>query len=222
MRYCENCRVYIRGNRGRCVLCGNALSSAGDEAADESVFPDFPPEYERHLAIRIMLLVSISVIVVSFAVRMIFPTSVNWPAFVFFGLLSVWLSLIIIIRKRHNIPKTIVWQVSVVSLLSLVWDRQTGWLGWSVDYVIPTVFAAAILVMYITGRITRLSLNDYAFYALLSGLFGVVPTLFIVFRLADVLYPSIICVAASIVFLSALFIFHGGSLKRELNKRLHI
>lgn len=224
MQYCNNCRVHIRGNMERCVLCGNILSpdESGPDAEYGDVFPEIPPEYERHLAMRIMVFVSVAVIVASFAVRMIFPSDVNWPLFVLFGLGSMWLSLITIVRKRHNIPKTIVWQVTVVSVLSLLWDSATGWRGWSVNYVIPTAFVVAILVMYITGKITKLKLSNYIFYALLSGLFGVIPTLFIVFGLANVLYPSIICVAASVIFLAALFIFLGGNIRKELKKRMHV
>lgn len=222
MQYCENCRVYVRGNKERCVLCGNRLSPAEGREKEPNLFPDIPPEYERHLALRIMILVSVTAIVASFAARMIFPTSVNWPLYVLFGLLSIWLSLIIIVRKRHNIPKTIVWQVSIVSVLSIFWDWQTGWHGWAISYFIPFVFVAAILVMYITGKITRLRIRDYIFYAFLSGLFGIIPVVFIAADLADVVYPSIISVAANIIFLSALFIFHGGNIQKELEKRMHL
>ncbi|NCB52095.1 MAG: hypothetical protein EOM54_09480 [Clostridia bacterium] len=222
MQYCDNCRVYVRGNKERCVLCGNQLSPAGRGEEEPDLFPDIPPEYESHLALRIMILFSVTTIVASFAARMIFPTTVNWPLYVLFGLLSMWLSLIIIVRKRHNIPKTIVWQVSIVSVLSIFWDWQTGGHGWAADYVIPFAFVTAILVMYITGKITRLKIRDYVFYALLSGLFGIIPVVFIIFDLAEVIYPSIISVAANIIFLSALFIFQGKNIKKELEKRLHI
>jgi hypothetical protein len=224
MQYCSHCRVNIRGNMKRCVLCGNILppDENGPDLEYGAIFPEIPPEYERHLAMRIMVFVSIVAIVASFAVRMIFPSDVNWPLFVLFGLCSMWLSLVLIIRKRHNIPKTIVWQVTIVSVLSVLWDGLIGWRGWSVNYVIPIVFVVAILVMYITGKITKLRLSNYVFYALLSGLFGIIPTLFIVFGLADVLYPSIICVSASVIFLAALFIFLGGNIRRDLKKRMHL
>ena len=222
MKYCNNCRVHVRGTNETCVLCDNPLSCGEGDDGREDPFPEIPPEYERHLAMRIMILVSVSAVVISFTVRILIPTPVNWPLFVLFGLLCTWASLIVIIRKRHNIPKTIIWQVSIVSISSVLWDSQTGWHGWSVDYVIPTAFAAAILVMYIAGKITRLKINDYIFYALISGFFGIAPALFILFNVAQVRYPSLICVASSIIFLSALFLFHGSNIKKELKKRMHI
>jgi len=222
MSYCNHCRVHLRGKSDRCVLCGNALVNATLPDTEGEIFPDIPLAVESHLAIRILVFISIVGAVVSFAVRMIIPSSVNWPIFVVLGLVSVWLSLIFIVRKRYNIHKTIVWQVTIVAGLSLFWDWETGWRGWSLDYLIPSLFIAALLVMYITAKIFRLSIRDYLFYALLSGLFGIVPIAFILFGWVDILYPSIICVAISIIFLAALFIFEGKNIKNELNKRMHI
>lgn len=222
MHYCSQCRVKVRGNRERCVLCGNTLSKHGAEDDDEDVFPDIPPVFESHLAIRILVFISLSVAVASFAIRMIFPTDVNWPVFVIFGLVSLWIGLIVVVKKRHNTPKTIMWQVAVVSLLSIFWDWQTGWRGWSVDYLIPSVYVIAELVMYITAKIMKLSIRDYLTYALLDGLFGILPVLFILFGWVKTLYPSILCAAFSVIFLAAIFIFQGSHIKKELNKKMHI
>ncbi len=169
-----------------------------------------------------MIFISISVVVISFSAYLVFPTDINWPLLVVFGLASTWISLLVIIRKRHNIPKTILWQVVIVTLLSLFWDWETGWIGWSVDYVIPITYVAAMLVMYVSARIMRLSVRDYITYALLDGSFGIIPIAFIIFNWASTIIPSIICTASSLIFLSAIFIFHGESIKVELDKRMHI
>lgn len=222
MRYCSHCRVLIRGKNQRCALCGNTLPVPELVDEQEGIFPEIPPTYERHLAIRIMVFISFATVVASFAIRMIFPTGINWPIFVVFGLISMWLSLIIVLRKRHDIPKTIMWQVAIVSLLSVFWDWQTGWRGWSLDYIIPIVSVAAVLVMYITARIMKLGFRDYITYALLDGLLGILPVLFILFDWVNTPYPSIICVAISVIFLSAVFIFQGEKIREELNKKMHI
>ncbi|WP_242941196.1 DUF6320 domain-containing protein [Sporobacter termitidis] len=188
----------------------------------EEVFPVISPAYERHLAIRILVFISFAAVVASFAIRMIFPTDVNWPLFVVFGLVSMWLSLVVIVRKSHNIPKTIMWQVTVVTLLSILWDWQTGWRGWSINYLMPIIYVSAELVMYITARIMKLSIRDYITYAMLDGLFGILPVIFILFGWVQVLYPSVICIAVSVIFLAGIFIFQGEDIKNEWNKRMHI
>lgn len=222
MQYCSQCHLKVRGNRERCVLCGNTLSAPNTDEKDVDVFPDIPPAYESHLALRILVFISFVVVIASFAVRIIFPTDTNWPVLVIFGLVSMWLGLIIVLKKRHHIPKTIIWQVAVISLLSVFWDWQTGWRGWSLDFVVPIVYVTAMLVMYITAKIMKLNTRDYLIYALMDGLFGFLPVLFILFRWVKTLYPSILCVALSIIFLAAIFIFHGDQIKKELNKKMHI
>ncbi len=203
-------------------MCGNSVPLTSDEEKMEEAYPDIPLAYESHLAIRIMVFISVTVAVCSFAVYMIFPTDVNWPLFVLFGLASMWLSLSVILRKRYNIPKIIFWQVIIVSILSLFWDWQTGWFGWSIDYVIPFIYVAAILVMYVTAKIMKLSIKDYIMYAFLDALFGIIPITFIAFDIVRVLYPSILCVTASIIFVAAIFLFQGRSIREELDKRMHV
>lgn len=222
MQYCNYCRVYIRGNTRKCQLCGNILTADSCEDKQQEVYPRIPPAYERHLAVRIMLFISIVAIVVNFAVYIMFPISIKWPVFVVFGLLSMWISLIMVIRKRHNIPKNIMWQVTIALVLSIFWDWRTGWRGWSLDYVTPIVCIAAMLVMYVTAKIMKLSIRDYIIYSLIDGLFGIIPILFILLNWVNVYYPSIICVGTSIIFLSAIFIFQGENIKIELDKRMHI
>ncbi len=222
MKYCSQCQLKIRGSGARCVLCGNTLQTTDADEDSKDVFPDIPPAYESHLAIRILLFISFAAVVASFAIRMIFPIDTNWPVFVISGLVSMWLGLIVVVRKKHHIPKTIIWQVAVVSLLSVFWDWQTGWRGWSLDYLIPIVYVAAELIMYITAKIMRLSARDYLTYVLLAGLFGILPVLFILFHWVKILYPSILCAAFSLIFLAALFIFQGDQIIKELNKKMHI
>ncbi len=212
----------IKGNRNKCPLCGNILPGDDDADVQVEIYPEIPPAYERHLAMRIMVFISIVTIVASFVVYKILPSEVNWPMFVVLGLISMWLSLIVVKRKRHNITKNIMWQVILVSLLSVIWDWRTGSRGWSLDYVIPILCVAAMFVMYVTAKVMKLRIRDYIAYFLLDGLFGIIPIMFIIFDLVNVWYPSAVCVGMSIIFLSAILIFQGENIKNELDKRMHI
>ncbi|NLV87158.1 MAG: hypothetical protein GX025_08085 [Clostridiales bacterium] len=222
MLYCPQCGVYIRGKAERCVLCQSCLEPSDKDYGDEEVFPEIPLAFEAHLALRILVFISFTAIIASFSIRMLFPTAINWPVFVAFGLVSMWLGLIVILRKRHNIPKAIIWQVSLVALLSLFWDWQTGWHGWSLDYVIPASCVTAELLMYISAKIMKLGARDYIIYAMLGAIFGILPVAFILFNWVRVLYPAVICVTVSIVFLAGIFIFQGKDIRDEWNKRMHI
>lgn len=221
MKYCNHCEVNITQSREKCILCGNFVSTISDEKP-EDIFPEIPPTFESHLGLRIMIFISICTIVISFVIDMIFPSYINWPLLMVFGLLSIWIGLFVIIQKRYNIHKKIIWQVIIVSILSLFWDWNTGWQGWSITYVIPIICISAMVIMYVTAKIMKLSIRNYILYALIDGVLGIVPALFILFGWVRVKYPSIISVGISIMFLSAIFIFKGKEIKEELNKKMHI
>lgn len=220
MQYCEHCKVHIRGNRKYCPLCQNPLSGNGSQA--EEVFPIIPETYQYNIILRVMIFISISTIVISMAINSIFPVDVNWPMFIISGILCMWISLAIVIRKRHNIPKTITWQVAAISILAVIWDWRIGWKGWSLDYVIPVACVGAMIVMAITAKVMRLAVRNYLIYFLLDGIFGFLPVIFLLFHLLNVKYPSIICVAVSLISISALALFQGENMKEELDKKMHI
>ena len=221
MKHCRYCKVDIRQERDRCILCENILEK--DLGGDyEEVFPQIAPFYESHLALKIMFFISIAALVLSFSINIIFPSNINWPILFMFAIISTWGGLIIVVQKRYHIPKKIVWQVVIISILAVFWDYKIGWRGWSLDYVIPIACVSAIIIMYVTAKIMHLSVEDYITYILLDGIFGIIPVLFIIFDLVNVIYPSIISISFSIISLSAIFIFQGQEIKTEITKRMHI
>jgi hypothetical protein len=76
--------------------------------------------------------------------------------------------------------------------------------------------------MAIISKIRRFPIEDYILYIIIDGLFGVIPILFILFGLLDVLYPTVICIATSIISLSTIMIFEDKKLMAEIKRRLHV
>lgn len=220
MQYCEHCKIHLRGNRKKCPLCQNSLMKNGNDS--EEVFPEIPVTYQNNVFIRMLIFLSISIIVVSFAINAMFPTKVNWSMLVISGIICMWISLGVVIKKRNNIPKSIVWQVAIISILAAIWDWRTGWKGWSIDFVIPIACVVAMIVMYVTAKIMHLSVRNFLIYLLMDGIFGIIPIVFFLFDKLKYRYPSIICVTLSIISLSAIIIFEGENIKEELNKRMHL
>ncbi|MDF2542833.1 MAG: putative rane protein [Herbinix sp.] len=220
MILCEHCKVSIKGNQSQCPLCGGILQG---KAKDEDVFPPIPTIYQEfNIFIRVIILISIAVMAICFAINVIFTSESRWSFLVAGAVLCMWVSLFFIIRKKNNIPKTIVWQVGLISVLTVIWDYSMGWHGWSIDYVIPSIYVVAMLVMAIAAKILKISVRDYIVYILVDGLFGFIPVIFLLFGGLSVKYPSVICVSVSVISLSALLLFEGENIKAELNKIMHI
>ncbi len=221
MQNCDNCKVYLKGNHKVCPLCGGIIQD--NEEVSEEVFPYIPTIYQEfNIYIRTLILISIAVMVISFAVNLMFTEESRWSLLVAAGVLCMWISLFFIIRKKNNIPKTILWQVALIVVLSILWDFSMGWIGWSIDYILPTVCVGAMIVMAISAKLLKIGTRDLIIYFFVDGIFGFIPIIFLLFGGLHVLYPSVICVAASAISISAMIIYEGENMKVELNKRMHI
>lgn len=220
MKYCNNCKVHVAGNRKNCPLCQEIL--VGEKFKDE-VFPKISFVYKEHgLFFKVMLLVAIIIASVSVAINILLPQKGAWSLFVLGGLGSVWASMITAINKRSNIPKNIVYQVMIISVIVVLWDLLTGWKGWSITYVIPFVCFSAMISMAIISKVLKLYVEDYILYIIIDGLFGLVQIIFIFTGGLSVLYPSLICIVTSVISLSTILIFEEKKLRAEIKRRLHM
>ena len=221
MQTCEHCKVYLKGNQKVCPLCGGIIQN--DDFEREEVFPHIPTIYQEfNILIRTMILLSIIVMVICFAVNLLITRELHWSLYVAAGILCMWLSLYFIIHKKHNIPKTIVWQVALIDILSVLWDASMGWHGWSIDYVLPIVCIMAMIVMAIAAKLLKIGVRDFIIYLFIDIVYGFIPLLFLLFGGLHIWLPSVICVAASAISLAAILLYEGDNMKAELKKRMHI
>ncbi|MEG0943845.1 MAG: DUF6320 domain-containing protein [Angelakisella sp.] len=221
MQLCDKCKLTIVGSHTVCPLCQGQLTGTPEPDAD--MFPHIETLLQKHhLFIRILFFITAVLVVCCFAANYVFPYPGFWSGFVAAGVGCMWLSMIIVFRKRHNIPKTIVWQAVLFSIFSVIIDAMTGWHRWSLDYAIPCFFIVAILAMWAVAAILRLKTEDFLVYMLIDLLIGVVPVILLCFDLVGVNLPSVLCAVASIISFIALLAFKDKALRAELSKRLHM
>lgn len=221
MQVCEKCKLNIIGSHMVCPLCQGQL--AGRPNPENDMFPHIESILKKHsFLIRMLFFVSAVMLVLCLAANYLFAYQGFWSFFVALGVLCMWLSMIILFRKRHNIPKTIIWQAVLFSLFTVAVDVTTGWHRWSLDYAVPCFFIVAILAMWAVAAILRLKTEDYLVYLLIDLMMGVVPVIFLVFDLVSARLPSVFCAMASAISFIALLAFKDKALKSEIEKRLHM
>ena len=221
MLYCKNCNVHLSGEYARCPLCQGHLTGEADRG--ENVFPAVPPGAQvPHALLARLAFGSVVAAAACIAVNLILPSGGWWFLFVVGGILSLWISLALVLRKRRNIPKTILWQVGALSLLGYLWDLSTGFQGWSLDYVLPILCTSAMVAMTVIAKARRLEIQDYIFYLAIDCVFGVLSfTLLAAGKIGETI-PSAVCFASTLVFLAALLLFQGKSLRAEFQRRFHL
>lgn len=212
MRLCEKCGVTVEGAMKYCPLCQAETRKLDGDTRE--TFPSIPTVYKKYnLFFRILIFASVVAGVVSVTVNLLIPTPVFWAFFVLVGIACMWVMLAISVRKRRNIPKSILYQVVVVSLLAVLWDAITGWHGWSLNYVLPIVCTGAMIAMSVIARVLNLHFEDFIIYILIDAVFGIVPVIFLISGHVQAPIPSFCCVAGSVISLAALFLFEGERMK---------
>lgn len=221
MLYCKNCKIHLSGNYMRCPLCKGELTGEADQIGN--VFPTVPVHTTAHHALLTWLAFgSVAAAAVCIAVNLILPSGGWWFLFVVCGIISFWISLALVLKKKTNIPKTVLWQVGILSVLAYIWDRFTGCRGWSLNFVLPILCTSAMVAMSVIAKIQKLEIQNYIFYLVIDCIFGILSfTLLVIGRTTEVI-PSAICFASTIIFLAALLIFQGKALRAEIQRRFHL
>ena len=221
MRRCPDCSVDVEGTWTRCPLC--AAPMAGEPVA--SPFPDVPLRFSRRRVLRVLFLTSIAVILASFALQLLFRRdldSLGVLRSVWLGVSSMWLVVLMAVRKRRNIAKSTVYLVVLVGLVCVYWDYLTGWHRWSLTYAVPITCGASIIALLITVQVMHIDVGEHIVYSGLTVLLGLTPIGFLAFGWVSTPLPSAICGALSLVALAVLQLARGKEVRHEHAKRLHV
>jgi hypothetical protein len=175
--------------------------------------------------LRVLFLASLAVILASFVVQLLFSRGVEGIGAlrsVWLGVITMWLVVLMAVRKRRNVAKGTVYLVVLVGLICVYWDYLTGWHGWSLNYAVPIVCACSIVALLITVRVMRIEVGEHIVYSGLTVLLGLAPIGFLAFGWVTTPLPSAICGALSVVVLVLLQLARGAEVRHELSKRLHL
>jgi hypothetical protein len=220
MRRCTDCAVDIEGTWTRCPLCTAPV--AGEAMA--SPLPAVPLRFSRRRVVRVLFLTSITVILASFVAQLLFSrglAGIGVLRSVWLGVVTMWLVVLMAVRKRRNVAKGTVYLVVLIGLVCVYWDYLTGWRGWSLTYAVPIVSACSIVALLITVRVMRIEVGEHIVYSGLTLLLGLAPLAFVAFGWVTNPLPSSICGALGLT-LVLMQLARVPDLRHELAKRLHL
>ena len=221
MLHCKNCKVNLPDDPLQCPLCQGDLS--GTPREEGNVFPVLSRHTipSRSLLAKVTFC-SVAIAAVCLAINLSLPGGGWWFLFVVAGIASLWVDFALILKKRKNLHKNILWQVTAISLIAYVWDRFTGFHGWSLDYVLPILCTCAMIAMFVVAKARRLHIQEYILYLVMVCILGMLSFILIVGGAVRVAVPSAICFASSVLFLASLLFFEGKALHTEIQRRLHL
>ncbi|MBM6614774.1 hypothetical protein JTF06_07700 [Desemzia sp. RIT804] len=222
MKYCPHCQVNVKGEWAKCPLCQQSLAATETLENVPSPYPDIPLRFSKKKAFKWLTLSSLLIIVGFFVGGFFFPSPMSVWQMSLFGIISLWLVVLIIIRKRRNIAKGIVYLIVFSSLICFYLDYLAGWNAWSTTYAIPIICSFATVAMFFAVRIVRLKVGDYILYLLTATLLGFLPTTFLFFNWTTWPFPSQLSLLLSTMMFIWIIINHGKDILSELQKRAQI
>ena len=148
--------------------------------------------------------------------------SLDWFWFAGAGCACAWLVVMVAYFKRRNILKNEMWQLLILSVIAILWDRFTGWRGWSVEFVLPFGALAVQFSIPVIAKVNRLEREEYLFYLVQAGVAGLIPIVLVWTGIVRLVYPSVVCAGISFLTVAALFIFCLKDTLQEFHKKLRM
>lgn len=223
MSSCPNCKILIKNNQNTCPFCQTPLIEIEKrENENRTSFLNPPLRFDRKKLVQAFVIFSLVITLAYFIVQLFYSFHFFGLEYVVFGLLITWVMLVILIRKRRNIVKGIVYLLVFFSMVSVYFDYTDKVIDWSITFVIPILCIAAIVAMCITIWLVDLKVGDYILYIELATIVGIGPLLFLVMGWVSHSLPSILSVLISTMMFTFMLIKHRHKIKIELQKRLHV
>lgn len=223
MRECPHCHIQVGGALTTCPLCQSPLAPA--EGTQERYFPEIQAIRRR----RTMVYKVVSFLVLAVTVAYAAVDFLLWEDAHRHGsvVLLVWgvaalLLLRMLLFRSVNGPELIFRLLCGCSLLAMFTEWFFGGRGISVDYVMPALCGAALLVNFAFAFVkTRFTANSLV-YLLMNILIGAVPYPLLMLRADHRTEGWVICLIFSAITFLGLVIFKGRELLAEIQKRLHL
>lgn len=224
MKHCEKCHVDVSTKRQTCPLCGQFLIDT--EAKKEILLSEYPPYKpivkEYNLLLRIIYFLGITGIILSAVVNWLTYEGVAWAIYVGIGVVYLFVLLKNTIMSKKPIARKLIVQMLVLSILIFGVDYYGGFARWSLDYVIPALSIATTLSIILVVLIKPMRYEDYVIYMFLTVFLGFIPFVFYLFKIVNVLWPSISAAGLSLAVMIGMITFADRKTKNELKKRFHI
>lgn len=222
MKYCNSCNVSVDVPLEHCPLCYTNLTITNNEPMTTK-YPDVLESTRAYnLAIKILLLVSFTVVLISLTVNFLTSVKFPWSLIVLICIVYVWIALGTAIRKRHRIGYNLMIQLISIALLLLVLSYLLNFQRVFFNYLLPALTTCAILSYNVLAVVMRKELKSLLLYYLIIDILAFVPIVLYAAGIVSVRWPAFGCAVYSLISIVSVFIFAYRDTKNELTKRFHL
>ena len=163
----------------RCPLCEAVLEQL-DEQTGSACIGDRYPDFELQKSVyqlvkRIYIFLSILIVTASVIVDLSIDDGIIWSIISIGAVLYSWTVVYHAIKSNTAFASKILVQAIAGSFFIFLIDNVVGYLGWSVNYVIPQIIILANIAIFILMLVNRMAFREYVFYQLAMTCIGLIP-----------------------------------------------
>ena len=221
MRKCSLCKVEILDSTNNCPLCHNILEWDGVEV--EGMYPDARIVLRKNRIMEnIVLFVSIVAFVVVVSLGKLLQWDFAWSLLVGLGLLYLNGVMRFTFSGKSTYMFRMTFSIVFLFVVLLLADFITGWQGWGINIVYPSM-----VILLVLGIVLRMCINHKTWYSYIVPLLGTVvlgAIGMILYVVKIITFPYVAWAAAGL----SLFVFLGVVIigdyraRTELKRRFHI
>ncbi len=214
MQSCPKCKITIRGHKACCPLCQGKLQG---EPEGEPFVVLTKPKVSNLTFFRIAAFVSVFIeLLMGFLRYLVGPSAViTMIAIITIVALA---DLYIMSWFRNNIMKTMVVQIYILMLLTVISDYNTGGIGWAAAWVLPIAFVAMAIGTMVVGVLYHLPLESYVMYLFWNVVLSLLQIIFIAAGRNPFPVPAILSMLLLVLLGAAVVIFRQKDLKSAAEK----
>ena len=221
MQICPKCKVNIRGEKSCCPLCQGTLKTTQGE------LPASFPTLKRHKISNITFLkvctfLFIALEIIFGTVQIMTEDDIPFLGILILGTAVVWLTVVTTMYLRNNPLKVITWEVIIAIIVDVYIDMHTGFIGWSLMWMVPATLMALAIVTVVSAAIMRLRLDEYIFYIIFDLIMALVQIVFIRNGMNKFPWPAVISIMMYLIITVGLVIFRSGDLKNATAKMFNV
>lgn len=222
MKYCENCKIQVDGERDYCPLCFRELSGECEHSTPIFAERSLNEHSNRrnNFITKLFSFMTICAIVICLIINFMVNPDVFWSLTVISGLLYVWVLVAHTIISRRNIFEKVLFQLLSLIFILFTTDMLSNDHSWFPEIVFPSVSmcAASVLLMIIFIKKDKSWMLSFLVITVLL----VVASLIVMFKLDEFKLVNLINVVYCSLIVLGYLIFGWTSIKQQFARIFYL
>ncbi len=223
MKRCEHCNVDVNTNHGTCPLCFGTLTEVNNKPGLDPFKEkeDVVENKSKQILFKLFLYLSIIAVGVCVIINLMTEPLPLWSLIVAIGVLYCWVLIYHTIISKRSIFEKLFLQIGIIVGLLFVCEWVSGGEKWMVDYAMPSISMAVMLVLFVLAQTLKYHKGLLAFF-IMTFILTLISGILLLCKVPTFNLLNIITICAGVTALVGMIMFKGSILKKEFSKKFHV